>query len=114
MTWSERDGVFERIAVVNRGEAAVRLIRAVRELNSERGFDIRTVALHIESERTAMFVRQADSAVVLRPSATASVPYLDYAELERALRLSEADAVWVGWGFVSEHPAFVERCERMG
>jgi acetyl/propionyl-CoA carboxylase alpha subunit/acetyl-CoA carboxylase carboxyltransferase component len=106
--------VFERIAVVNRGEAAVRLIRAVRELNEERGFSIRTVALHTEGERAAMFVRQADEAVLLRPTATASVPYLDYAELERALVASHADAVWVGWGFVSEHPGFVELCDRLG
>jgi len=106
--------VFKRIAVVNRGEAAVRLIRAVRELNAERGTSIRTVALHTEGEAAAMFVRQADEAVALRPSTTASVPYLDYAELERALQESGADAVWVGWGFVSEHPAFVELCDRLG
>jgi acetyl/propionyl-CoA carboxylase alpha subunit/acetyl-CoA carboxylase carboxyltransferase component len=106
--------VFRRIAVVNRGEAAVRLIRAVRELNEERGFRIRTVAMHTEGERSAMFVRQADEAVLLRPSATASVPYLDYAELERALVECGADAVWVGWGFVSEHPGFVELCDRLG
>ena len=106
--------MFKRIAVVNRGEAAVRLMRAVRELNAERGFSIRTVALHTEGESAAMFVRQADEAVALRPSTTASVPYLDYAELERALMESGADAVWVGWGFVSEHPAFVELCDRLG
>ncbi|HVE24260.1 MAG TPA: carboxyl transferase domain-containing protein [Sporichthya sp.] len=106
--------MFKRIAVVNRGEAAVRLIRAVRELNAERGYAIRTVALHTEGEAAAMFVRQADEAVALRPSTTASVPYLDYAELERALQESGADAVWVGWGFVSEHPAFVELCDRLG
>jgi acetyl/propionyl-CoA carboxylase alpha subunit len=106
--------VFRRIAVVNRGEAAVRLIRAVRELNEERGFRIRTVAMHTEGERSAMFVRQADEAVLLRPSATASVPYLDYAELERALVECGADAAWVGWGFVSEHPGFVELCDRLG
>ncbi|WP_019877275.1 carboxyl transferase domain-containing protein [Sporichthya polymorpha] len=106
--------MFRRIAVVNRGEAAVRLIRAVRELNAERGTSIRTVALHTQGEAAAMFVRQADEAVALRPSTTASVPYLDYAELERALVASGADAVWVGWGFVSEHPAFVELCDRLG
>ncbi|HUR75158.1 MAG TPA: biotin carboxylase N-terminal domain-containing protein, partial [Sporichthya sp.] len=111
--------MFRRIAVVNRGEAAVRLIRAVRELNAERAqsdqpWAIRTVALHTEAESAAMFVRQADEAVTLRPSATASSPYLDYAELERALLESGADAVWVGWGFVSEHPAFVELCDRLG
>ncbi|MGQ0630607.1 MAG: ATP-binding protein [Sporichthyaceae bacterium] len=106
--------MFERIAVVNRGEAAVRLIRAVRELNIEAPASIRTVALHTAGESGAMFVRQSDEAVLLRPSATASSAYLDYAELERALRACGADAVWVGWGFVSEHPAFVELCDRLG
>ncbi|MGQ0464441.1 MAG: ATP-binding protein [Sporichthyaceae bacterium] len=106
--------MFERIAIVNRGEAAVRLIRAVRELNEERGLSIKTVALHTEGERSAMFVRQADEAVLLHPSKTASVPYLDYAELERALIASKADAVWVGWGFVSEHPGFVDVCTKNG
>jgi acetyl/propionyl-CoA carboxylase alpha subunit/acetyl-CoA carboxylase carboxyltransferase component len=111
--------VFRRIAVVNRGEAAVRLIRAVRELNEQGAVldgyrAIRTIAMHTEGERSAMFVRQADEAVLLRPSATASVPYLDYVELERVLLECGADAVWVGWGFVSEHPAFVEVCNRLG
>ncbi|MGQ0625109.1 MAG: ATP-binding protein [Sporichthyaceae bacterium] len=106
--------MFERIAVINRGEAAVRLIRAVRELNIEAGSTIRTIALHTAGESGAMFVRQADVAVLLRPSTTASSPYLDYAELERALRAGGADAVWVGWGFVSEHPAFVELCDGLG
>ncbi len=68
--------MFKRIAVVNRGEAAVRLIRAVRELNSEHNYDITTIALHTEAERRAMFVRQADEGVTLRPSTTAATPYL--------------------------------------
>ncbi|AXY51368.1 acetyl-CoA carboxylase [Rhodococcus ruber] len=105
--------MFKRIAVVNRGEAAVRLIRAVRELNSEHDYDIKTIALHTEAERRAMFVRQADEDVTLRPSTTAATPYLDHAELERALLEAEADAVWVGWGFVAEDPAFAEVCARL-
>ena len=105
--------MFTRIAVVNRGEAAVRLIRAVRELNAEHGYAIRTVALHTEAERRAMFVRQADEAVALRSTGIGS-PYLDYAELERALRLSGADAVWVGWGFVAEDPTFAQLCADLG
>ncbi|MGV9715363.1 ATP-binding protein [Rhodococcus sp. GA1] len=106
--------MFKRIAVVNRGEAAVRLIRAVRELNSEHGYDIKTIALHTDAERRAMFVRQADEGVTLRPSTTAATPYLDHAELERALLEAKADAVWVGWGFVAEDPAFAELCARLG
>ena len=83
-----------RIAVVNRGEAAVRLIRAVRELNAEYGCGITTIALHTDAERRAMFVRQADEAVTLRRT-SAGIVYLDHAELERALLESRADAVWV-------------------
>jgi acetyl/propionyl-CoA carboxylase alpha subunit len=52
--------VFSRIAVVNRGEPAVRLIRAVRELNAEHGSATRVIALHTEAERRATFVRAAD------------------------------------------------------
>ncbi len=109
-----RPQLFSRIAVVNRGEPAVRLIKAVRELNAERGTDIKVVALHTESERGALFVRAADESVVLRDVGTAGIPYLDHAELERALRASGADAVWVGWGFVAEDAAFAELCARLG
>ena len=87
----------------------MRLIRAVRELNEEHGYGIRVIALHTESERRARFVRAADEAVVLRNAASGS-PYLDHAELARALRVSRADAAWVGWGFVAEDPAFAELC----
>ena len=105
--------MFGRIAVVNRGEPAIRLIRAVRELNEEHGYGIRVIALHTEAERRAMFVRAADEAVVLRSSGAGS-PYLDHAELGRALQTSRADAAWVGWGFVAEDPAFAELCSDLG
>jgi acetyl/propionyl-CoA carboxylase alpha subunit len=111
--------VFQRIAVVNRGEPAVRLIRAVRELNAERGdtaghgTGTRVIALHTEAERRATFVRAADEAVLLRETGTGS-PYLDHAELGRALQAARADAAWVGWGFVAEDPAFAELCARLG
>jgi len=105
--------VFQRIAVVNRGEPAMRLIRAVRELNAEHGYRSRVIALHTEAERRATFVRAADEAVTLRSTGTAT-PYLDHAELGRALRVSRADAAWVGWGFVAEDPAFAELCADLG
>ena len=105
--------MFERIAVVNRGEPAMRLIRAVRELNAEHGTATRVIALHTEAERRALFVRAADDAVLLRATGPGS-PYLDHDELERALRTSRADAAWVGWGFVAEDPAFAELCARIG
>ncbi|MFN8122791.1 MAG: biotin carboxylase N-terminal domain-containing protein [Thermoleophilia bacterium] len=102
-----------RIAIINRGEPARRLIHAVRELNTERGWSLRTIALHTDEERRATFVREADEAVVLRPEGPGN-PYLDLDELERALRAGRADAAWVGWGFVAEDPRFPELCERLG
>ena len=106
--------MFTRIAVVNRGEPAVRLARAVRELNEEHGYGIKVIALHTDAEQRALFVRAADESVRLRDVDSPGGPYLDLGELERALRVSRADAVWVGWGFVAEDRAFVELCERLG
>ena len=100
---------FRRLAIVNRGEAAMRAIRAVRELNWQRDEPIRIIALHIDAERHALFVRQADERHCLGEGG-----YLDYDELERALTETRADAAWVGWGFVAEHPEFAELCERLG
>ena len=104
--------MFKRIAVVNRGEAAMRLMNAVRELNAEGGEPIETIALFTDGERTATFVREADLVHPLGPASAR--PYLDLQVLERALRETEADAAWVGWGFVAEDPAFAELCERLG
>ena len=106
--------MFTRVAVVNRGEPALRRIRAVRELNDEHGYGVTSVALHTEAEQRALFVRAADDSVVLRDNESASSPYLDHAELERALVASGADAVWVCWGFVAEDPAFADLCARLG
>ena len=74
-----------RIAIVNRGEPARRLIHAARELNHERGWTLRTVALHTAEEAHATFVREADEAVVIERGGAGN-PYIDHAELERALR----------------------------
>jgi acetyl/propionyl-CoA carboxylase alpha subunit/acetyl-CoA carboxylase carboxyltransferase component len=120
--------VFARVAIVNRGEAAMRLLNAVRELNAERELAARldgggrsaplttvaltTVALYTEAERSARFVREADVAYDLGPAADR--PYIDLAVLERALVETRADAAWVGWGFVAEDPAFAELCDRLG
>ena len=108
-----RNSMFNRIAVVNRAEPAMRLMRAVRQLNEERGWDLKVIALHTSAEEHALFVRTADEAVCLQANGSTS-PYLDHAELERALIASGADAVWVGWGFVAEDPDFAERVERLG
>ncbi|MBB3664858.1 acetyl/propionyl-CoA carboxylase alpha subunit/acetyl-CoA carboxylase carboxyltransferase component [Prauserella sediminis] len=104
--------LFTRIAIVNRGEAAMRLIRAVRELNAEDGGRRETIAFHTDVDRGATFVREADHAWELGNAADR--PYLDMAVLERALTGSGADAAWVGWGFVAEDPAFAQLCERLG
>ena len=112
---------FRRVAIVNRGEPAMRFIHAARELNHEEDAGLRTIALFTDPDRGAMFVREADEAVALGP-ATFVDPrdgqrkssYLDYAGLERALLAARADAVWVGWGFVAEHAEFAELCRRLG
>ncbi len=90
----------------------MRLIHAVRELAAEGGTPIQTVALYTEADRGATFVRAADAAYCLGPASAR--PYLDFGVLERALTETEADAAWVGWGFVAEDPAFAELCERLG
>jgi acetyl/propionyl-CoA carboxylase alpha subunit/acetyl-CoA carboxylase carboxyltransferase component len=104
--------VFSRVVIVNRGEAAMRLIHAVRELAAETGTPIETVALYTDVDRTATFVREADIAYDLGPAAAR--PYLDLKALELALVETGADAAWVGWGFVAEDPAFAELCEKVG
>ncbi|MFG1656366.1 carboxyl transferase domain-containing protein [Micromonospora chersina] len=104
--------MFSRVAIVNRGEAAMRLIHAVRELAAETGTRIETVALHTDVDRDATFVREADVAYDLGPASAR--PYLNLAVLERALVETRADAAWVGWGFVAEDPAFAELCEKIG
>jgi acetyl/propionyl-CoA carboxylase alpha subunit/acetyl-CoA carboxylase carboxyltransferase component len=115
---NEESGVFERIAIVNRGEPAMRLIHTVRALRDADGTGPRTVALHTDAERDAMFVREADDAVRIGPgpgeAAWPRSPYLDHDELARALQAANVDAAWVGWGFVAEHADFADRCEQLG
>ena len=93
----------------------MRAINAVRELNEEREDPITVIAIYTEQERHALFVRQADEGHCLGPATGENgSAYLDYELLERALTETEADAAWVGWGFVAEHPEFAELCERLG
>ncbi|RRD47375.1 carboxyl transferase domain-containing protein [Arachnia propionica] len=105
--------MFRRIAIVNRGEAAMRLIHAVRDLNAESGAEpIATIALHTDAERTAMFAREADEAYSIGPASAR--PYINHDLLARTLVEVGADAVWVGWGFVAEDADFAERVEQLG
>ena len=98
----------------------MRLVHAARELNEERDEQLHLIALYTEPEAGAMFVRRADEgfcigpATYIAPDGGRRAGYLDYAALERALLETRAEAAWVGWGFVAEHPAFAELCERLG
>ena len=116
---------FGRLAIVNRGEPAMRLINAVREWNAEGRPPLRTIALHTAADRRAMFVREADEALLIGPDPDAASadgrvdlagpnPYLDLPGLARALRACRAEAVWPGWGFVSENPEFARLCGELG
>ena len=112
---------FQRVAIVNRGEAAMRFIHAAREFNLEHGKALRTIAIFTEPDRHAMFVREADEAVCLGPAQVLDADtlqpkssYVDYGRLEHALAEARAEAVWVGWGFVAEHAAFADLCREMG
>jgi acetyl/propionyl-CoA carboxylase alpha subunit len=93
---------FKRIAIVNRGEPAMRLIHAVRELNREQGLGLETVALYTDVDQGAMYVREADDAVAIGPATYVDdlgrphSGYLDYRRLERALVEGRAEAAWVG------------------
>lgn len=117
----ESNGLFQRVAIVNRGEPAMRFINAVNEFNQEHKTKICTIALYSEPDQRAMFVRAADEAYFLG-SATFQDDqepqiknrYLDYQALEKALVETQADAVWVGWGFVAEHAEFADLCDRLG
>jgi acetyl/propionyl-CoA carboxylase alpha subunit/acetyl-CoA carboxylase carboxyltransferase component len=112
---------FQRVAIVNRGEPAMRFIHAVREFNQERGLSLRTIALFTEPDRDGMFVREADEAVSLGAAqfidartGQAKSSYVDYGRLEQALTAAGAEAVWVGWGFVAEHAEFADLCRELG
>nr|HQV16890.1 biotin carboxylase N-terminal domain-containing protein [Gordonia sp. (in: high G+C Gram-positive bacteria)] len=104
--------MFSRIAIVNRGEAAMRLIHAVRDLAAETGETIETIALYTDVDRNATFVREADITYDLGPASAR--PYIDLKALEKALVATRAEAAWVGWGFVAEDPAFAELCAQIG
>src|SRR5437763_15938005 len=88
---------FQRVAIVNRGEPAMRLINAVREWNAEGRPALRIIAVYTAADRQATFVREAGESVLIGPAeadaAFAGGPYLDYADVERALRARRADAV---------------------
>ncbi len=115
-----RNEPFSRIAVVNRGEPAVRFLRALRDYNRERGTAFTSVAFYTVPDRAAPFLRLADDAVALgpalRPAADGTMvsAYTDHERVIEALVAAGCDAVWPGWGFIAEDAAFVAKLEARG
>ncbi len=99
--------MFKKILVANRGEIALRVIRACREL------DIETVAVFSEADREAMHVKAADSAVCIGPAHSAS-SYLNIPNIISAADITGAEAIHPGYGFLSENARFAEICESVG
>jgi acetyl-CoA carboxylase biotin carboxylase subunit len=99
--------VFGTVLIANRGEIAVRVLRACRELG------IRTVAVHSTEDRDSAVVRLADQAVQIGP-APSRQSYLNAAAIIEAARQTGAEAVHPGYGFLSENPDFAEVCEANG
>jgi acetyl-CoA carboxylase biotin carboxylase subunit len=98
---------IRRLLIANRGEIAVRIIRACREARIE------SVAVYSDVDARAVHVREADRAVRIGPAPPAE-SYLSIAALIEAARSSGADAVHPGYGFLSERPAFAQACEDAG
>ncbi len=99
--------MFEKVLIANRGEIALRIHRACRELG------IKTVAVHSEADTDAMHVRLADEAVCIGPAKSAD-SYLNKAAIISAAHITGADAIHPGFGFLSENADFVEMCDAHG
>ena len=99
--------MFQKILVANRGEIALRVICAARELG------IRTVAVYSEADRYSLHVRFADEAICIGPAKSAR-SYLDIPSVISAAEITNADAIHPGYGFLSENADFAEVCETSG
>lgn len=99
--------MFKKVLIANRGEIAVRAIRACRELG------LKTVAIYSDADKNSLHVELADEAICIGP-ANPSESYLDIPKIMAALEVSKADAVYPGYGFLSENPKFAEIVERSG
>src|ERR1700726_1162674 len=99
--------MFEKILIANRGEIAVRVICACKELG------IKTVAVYSEADRHSLHVRFADEAVCIGPAKSAR-SYLDIPSVISAAEITNVDAIHPGYGFLSENAGFAEVCEISG
>jgi acetyl-CoA carboxylase biotin carboxylase subunit len=99
--------MFEKILIANRGEIALRIQRACRELG------IKTVVVHSEADRDAKYVRLADESVCIGP-APARDSYLNMPALISAAEVTDAEAIHPGYGFLAENADFAERVEKSG
>ena len=96
--------MFSKILIANRGEIALRVIRACREMG------IQTVAVYSEADRDSLHVRFADEAVCIGPSISAD-SYLNIPAIISAAEITDVEAIHPGYGFLAENPHFAEICE---
>ncbi len=99
--------LFKKVLIANRGEIAVRVIRACKELG------IKTVAVYSDVEKEALHVRLADEAVCIGPANSAQ-SYLNIPGILSAAEITDSEAVHPGYGFLSENPHFAEACATSG
>jgi acetyl-CoA carboxylase biotin carboxylase subunit len=99
--------MFEKILIANRGEIALRIQRACREMG------IKTVVVHSEADREAKYVKLADESVCIGP-APSSLSYLNMPAIISAAEVTDAEAIHPGYGFLSENADFAERVEQSG
>lgn len=99
--------MFEKILIANRGEIALRIQRACREMG------IKTVVVHSEVDREAKYVKLADESVCIGPAASA-LSYLNMPAIISAAEVTDAQAIHPGYGFLSENADFAERVEKSG
>ena len=99
--------MFEKVLIANRGEIALRILRACRELG------IKTVAVHSEVDAEAKYVKLADESVCIGPAAS-NLSYLNIPAIISAAEVTDAEAIHPGYGFLSENADFAERVEKSG
>ena len=99
--------MFGKVLIANRGEIALRIQRACREMG------IKTVAVHSTADADAKYVRLADESVCIGP-APSSLSYLNIPAIISAAEVTDAEAIHPGYGFLSENADFAEQVERSG